>query len=389
MLSVTHFKSINKDLIQSKKRIVLAFSGGLDSSVLLHLLAMCSNHDNLLIWHINHHLQKSAALMEQFCSQQTALKQLAFNVSHIDLSGLTSNIEAQAREARYHIFAKELNFKKDLLLTAHHADDQLETILLNMCRGTGVSGLRGIGRNVVIKNIATMRPLLTYSRAELEAYAHKNKIEWIDDPTNALNCFDRNYIRHELTPVLKRRWPSLNESFMQVAKHQKEAAECLHELALIDYKMCFCKHDFSNHENLKINTIRALSIARQKNLIRYWVSKHAKALTMNQSNRLIEMMAHYANEFKYMQINNGFIALFDNALFCVLDKEIKTESAITKWLASQPENYICRLNKKNKGISSHFLKRQFQAKKIPPWLRDQTMFLLGSDSKHIVHVHVL
>lgn len=390
MLSVTDFKSRNSDLITSDKRIVLAYSGGLDSAALLHLLASSIDHSRLLIWHINHNLQKCALEMELFCADQADLYSLSFKATRLDLSHIKSNIEAQARDARYTVFSKELDSHSDILLTAHHADDHVESMLLNLCRGTGISGLRGIGRDVTLKNVLTIRPLIFYSRSEIKDYAKNNAIVWFDDPSNASNIFDRNYIRHDIVPLFKKRWPSINRSFQQVAAHQKEAQDCLKELAEIDYDECSNSNEHSQIATLKINELKKCSIARQKNLIRYWLKESGRAISMNQLLLVMHVIESYKEEFKQALIPAGFIGLFNNEMFLVSDDDIKEKEKVLRWLEGQEGNYVCRFNKNEFSISGHFLKRQFQSKKIPPWLRDQTVFLLDqSDSKQIVETIVL
>ncbi|MCP4391263.1 MAG: tRNA lysidine(34) synthetase TilS, partial [Gammaproteobacteria bacterium] len=151
------------------KRLFVAYSGGLDSSVLLHLLLSDERNFQIIPWHINHGLIESAEQMEQFCVEQATSYDLEIRLDHLDLSDTDSNIEASARHLRYQLFEQHSGCG-DCIVTAHHADDQAETFLLNALRGSGVAGLRGIAQQRYLGETLLIRPLLGYSRAQLEAY---------------------------------------------------------------------------------------------------------------------------------------------------------------------------------------------------------------------------
>ena len=149
------------------QRVLVAFSGGLDSSVLLHLLMQQECNFEIIPWHINHGLLDVAMQMEAFCRTQAQGYGLEIRIDHLDLAGIESNIEAEARKQRYRLFER-FSEAGDCILTAHHADDQAETFLLNALRGSGSAGLRGIARVRQLGEALVLRPLLDYSRAELE-----------------------------------------------------------------------------------------------------------------------------------------------------------------------------------------------------------------------------
>lgn len=389
-LTIGSFNAKNLDLISSNKKIVLAYSGGLDSSVLLHLLSQSFDENRLVVWHINHQLQSNASDMEAFCQQQAHHYNLRFKCSHLNLSHVKNNIESQAREARYHAFSDSWQSEHDILLTAHHADDQLETLLLNMSRGTGVLGLRGIAAELTIKGMLCFRPLLGFSRDDLMLYAEQHKINWVEDPSNTLINFDRNYIRHEITPRFKSRWPAILQSFTTVASNQKEAADCLSELALIDLKSCDIKNEYSQRQVLVIKSIKGLSISRQKNAIRYWLKNYSVSISAHQLNLLQQLIQSFDGGYKRVTLDLGFVALFKNQLFLVMDEDIVDAAKVELWLEQHDDSYVCRFNSKIKQVSSHFLKHQFQSLGIPPWLRDQTIFSINKDgSKHNLETIVL
>lgn len=376
-LTLANFKQQNTDLLETSHRIVLAYSGGLDSSVLLYLISQLFKSDQLLIWHVNHHLQKDADFMEQFCHAQADQYHIPFKCSRLNLSHLTNNIESQARDARYQVFEQQLKKNNDILLTAHHADDQLETIMLNLSRGSGVLGLRGIARQLDKKELYCLRPLLSFTRSELLHFADEYNIEWIEDSTNIDQAFDRNYIRHEISPKLKERWPSISQSFIQVSEHQIEASECLQELAEIDLKQCSRNNQYSKKPILDVTYLKKINPARLKNLLRYHLSLLGIKSTYHQINQLVTIICFYEREEKKTLINNGFVGLYDQLLYVVLDEDIKSEAEVKGWLNLSQDSYVGRQNRSDRGVSSHFLKRQFQSRRVPPWLREQTLFLLN------------
>ena len=159
-------KSCLESIPDNIERVVLAFSGGLDSCVLLHLLTSHPHSYSVQLWHVNHGLQESADEMEVFCNARAREYGLEIKTSHLHLDPHAGNLESTARQARYALFEKELN-QGDCLMTAHHADDQVETFMLNALRGSGSAGLRGIAKSRPIGQSTLFRPLLDISREEL------------------------------------------------------------------------------------------------------------------------------------------------------------------------------------------------------------------------------
>ncbi len=218
-------------LLPPTKRYLLAFSGGLDSTALLHLLASIKDQIDagVVAIHIDHGLQQESPEWSRHCSE--LCRQLDIPLKKVSLSlqqVAGESLEALAREARYE--AMQLLMQPgEILLTAHHRDDQAETLLLNLMRGSGVKGLSAMP---VIRRFAEgwlVRPLLEVSRSEIEAYATKHKLKWIDDPSNALTDFNRNYLRHEILPGLTQRWPAAAASIAESASHLAEAGQLLDE----------------------------------------------------------------------------------------------------------------------------------------------------------------
>lgn len=214
-------------------RWLLAFSGGLDSAVLLHLLQDYRRaHPGappLVAIHVNHNLQAAAADWERHCERVCAALEVPLRVCRVAVDSDGRGVEAAARDARYRALAGAL-FPGDVVFFAHHQDDQVETLLLRWLRGAGLRGLQGMPALRPLGPGLLARPLLAWPRAALEAYARRQRLEWIDDPSNADTGFDRNYLRHEVLPLLAQRWPAYRDSVVRSARQLGSAAAVLEQL---------------------------------------------------------------------------------------------------------------------------------------------------------------
>jgi tRNA(Ile)-lysidine synthase len=208
----------------------VGFSGGVDSTVLLHLLAALGDRLEapLRAVHVNHGLDPRAAEWERHCAafcRQAGIELVRLAVDARPARG--DSPEAAARQARYDALAALLR-PDDMLLTAHHRDDQAETLLLQLLRGAGVEGLAGMAAWRRFGPGWLARPLLAVTRAQVHAYARREHLSWIEDPSNARLHADRNFLRHQVMPVLRARWPGAVASMVRSAGHCAAAAEVLH-----------------------------------------------------------------------------------------------------------------------------------------------------------------
>lgn len=194
-------------------RLVVGLSGGVDSMVLLHLVRACAPDKPLLAVHVNHGLQPSAADFEEFCRLACASAAVELLVRRVQVRTGGSQ-ETNARSARYDVFESLLE-ARDLLLLAHHADDQAETILFRLIRGSRLAGLEGIPLERPLGMGRLFRPLLDVSRDRILAYAREQQIQWIEDPSNAAFHADRNFIRHQVLPLLESRWPAARQRLVE------------------------------------------------------------------------------------------------------------------------------------------------------------------------------
>jgi tRNA(Ile)-lysidine synthase len=251
-------------------RYVIAFSGGLDSTVLLHALAGGAARHGvpILAVYIDHGLQSESAEWGRRCESIAAEIGVGFQRHRVQVDAQApKGLEAAAREARYGAL-REVVEPGDWLLSAHHRDDQAETLLLNLVRGSGPAGLAGIGELQRFAAGWLVRPLLDVSKLELLAYARDAGLEWITDPSNEDLSFDRNYLRHEVLPALEQRWPGVTARLRRSAALSGQAALLLEELASIDALQLGERPDC-----LGVAALRQLSPARQRNVLRFALSR--------------------------------------------------------------------------------------------------------------------
>ncbi|WP_410454531.1 tRNA lysidine(34) synthetase TilS [Pseudomonas putida] len=252
----------------------IAFSGGLDSTVLLHLLADLAKNQSLPALnaiHVHHGLQAAAEAWPEHCRSMCESLGVPLQVIRVQVQPGAS-LERAARDARYAAFI-EATQANEVLLTAQHRDDQAETLLFRLLRGAGVRGLSGMPRQRPLGKGQLLRPLLDATRAELEAYASQHKLRWIEDPSNQDRQFSRNYLRHQVFPALTQRWPQAMASMARSAAHLSEAQELLNELARIDLSEASAASEFDwlKLPSIKLTPLEKLSDARQRNALSHWL----------------------------------------------------------------------------------------------------------------------
>jgi tRNA(Ile)-lysidine synthase len=232
--------------------------------VLLHLL---HNHSNISAVHINHGLHKDADQWQQHCEQVCTDLGMPFTAIKVSIiKKPRHSLEALAREARYEALSSLMS-DGSLLLTGHNQNDQAETVLLQLMRGAGVKGLSGMPVEKPFATGQLVRPLLSVSRSEIEAYARQHNLQWIEDPSNAGDDFDRNFLRNKIFPELETRRNGVLQNIARSASHMAQTAELTEALAAIDYQVV----QGDTQESLNIEQLKTLSDNRQSNVIRYWL----------------------------------------------------------------------------------------------------------------------
>lgn len=265
-------------LLPPDAAVCVAFSGGLDSTVLLHSFARLAvepgppsgiprHHYRVRAVHIDHGLHSDSTQWRDHCEREARALQVEFTSMRVDVTGIDElGLEAAARDARYDAFAKQLR-AGEYLLIGQHADDQLETILLALMRGAGVLGLSGMPVYEQFARGALLRPLLDFTRAELEAWARAEGLRWLDDPSNDNHSLDRNFIRHRVVTALRERWPAAAQTALRSTQHLQEAWRTLEQLAALDAEPAL------SEDCLNVGRLAALNPERRRNLLRYWIRR--------------------------------------------------------------------------------------------------------------------
>jgi tRNA(Ile)-lysidine synthase len=242
----------------------------MDSTALLHLLVQARRQApsavGLRAIHIDHGLQAAAAQFRTFCRRTARRWRVPLAISALALRPAAGeSVEAVAREARYGALAAALR-PDELLLTAQHADDQVETALLALLRGAGPAGLAAMPAALPFGTTWLLRPLLDLTRSQIETYVKAQGVEWVQDPSNAELRFDRNYLRARVLPPLRERWPALAQTVGRSARHCAVADACLMQLARLDLAAA------TDGPDLEIAILRRFSGARRAAVLRLWMA---------------------------------------------------------------------------------------------------------------------
>lgn len=255
----------------------LGLSGGLDSMALLEALAQLRRIQQLppvQAIHIHHGLHPEADRWAAHCQRECDARQIPLIIQQVAVAEQAS-LEDAARAARYQAFSDHLGAGHYLLL-AHHRDDQLETLLFRIFRGTGMRGLTGMPAWRSLGQGYLLRPLLTWSRSELHHWAASSELTWIEDPANTDERFARTILRHQLLPLLRQQWPAADNSLLRLAEHASEANDLLDERAMEDLAMSeggTLDSWAASWPSLDLHHVLTLSLARQSNLLRYWLMR--------------------------------------------------------------------------------------------------------------------
>lgn len=389
--------------LPSRQTLWVAYSGGLDSSVLLHALAELASQGQLdqplCAIHIHHGLSQHADAWQAHCAEHATRWGVPFESIAVNAQPKTGESpEATARNARYQAMASQMS-RGDLLLTGHHQDDQAETLLIQLLRGSGVKGLSAMPHSHPFANGTLMRPLLACSRQLLQAYAEHHQLRWVEDESNNNDAYDRNFLRNQIIPQLQQRWPSVNATLSRSASHCAQSAQLCDELAAQDLQNIV----LNNPATLPVKAILALSSARQNNLLRYWISNQKLPLpTTQQLQQITQLLTAKADTMPLVAWPGAELRRFAGTLYLMPPLTAHDASQVLAWPASQPsltiESLGLRLQRselttaREQDLAIRFrqggesmrlpnkahhtaLKKLFQQYGVPPWQRNRLPLL--------------
>jgi len=266
--------------------LAVACSGGPDSMVLLHALAQAGYACPLRVLHVCHHLYAEAEQWAAHCSASARQLGVAFKRLDVTVAASGAGMEAAARHARYKALAGVLR-PGEVLVLAHHADDQAETFLLQALRGSGVAGLAAMPQQAAFAAGCMWRPLLELPRVCLQTYARQHALNWVEDPSNRDPHFDRGYLRTSVRPALQQRWPAVVRTLARSAHWCAQAAELITEIAAEDIG-----HIATGDQRLAVAPLQRLSPARQAGVLRHWLTAVQRDAPDHRHLRQLQQLLH-------------------------------------------------------------------------------------------------
>ena len=265
------FTKTEKDILLSADQIIVGFSGGADSTLLLHKtfnFLTESNYDNkLLALHINHQAQPESHGWEEHCQKFCQDRKIHLQTEKVEITIKGEGFEAAARSARLELFN---SFDKNaVIILGHHLDDQIETILFRIFRGTGMKGLSGIKRQSILGSKVVLRPLINLTKKEIIELLDQERLNYITDESNQDNSFSRNYLRNTVIPKIYEKWPGAKKNISRMAnilRKQNILYESYLEAVL---------EKVSDEDGLKLDELKNLDYFERAELIRIWLDKQS------------------------------------------------------------------------------------------------------------------
>ncbi|QJC29522.1 tRNA lysidine(34) synthetase TilS [Enterobacteriaceae endosymbiont of Plateumaris pusilla] len=316
-------------ILYKYKKILIAYSGGLDSTVLLYnLMKLRKKYPciKLRAIHVNHNLNYYSKKWSKICFLQCQKWNIPFICKNIILDNKKGNIEEKARIERYKIFSNFIE-KEEIILTAHHLDDQYETILLFLKRGSGPKGLSGIPQINIINKLRLFRPLLNINRKELLNYAINNNLTWIEDQSNLNNKYDRNFLRNIILPQINYRWPYFKKSVLKTSSICREQEELITEL------LSSIMNELIQYDNsLSFIPLYKYSIVKRNAIIRKWIEFNQCKMPSRKILSIIwkDIICSKSKFKSYLKIGNYQIRKYNFNLYCIKNF-FSLKNNIYKW----------------------------------------------------------
>jgi tRNA(Ile)-lysidine synthase len=331
-------------------QLVLGLSGGLDSMVLLQLCyqLIAGSDTELKAVYIHHGLSANADQWAAFCQQQCLKRSIAFEVQKVQLNP-AANIEAQARAARYSALAAFVTTPQTALLTAHHADDQLETLLLALKRGSGPAGLSGIAALQPFAAGWLLRPLLEFSREQLEAFAKELQLQWIEDESNSDSRFDRNFLRLQVIPLLQQRWPAFRQNSLRSVAHIQQ------QQIFVENQLQQLLPTVMHANELDLKLLAEQDFTTQKLLVRGWLALTGLNPSTDWLERFFsELIGAKADAQPLLELDGQQIRRFADKAYITQQVEAPDAGVFLELKPMQQLNTVVGqflLNRENKGTA--------------------------------------
>lgn len=401
------------DIGNERQRFYIGYSGGIDSHVLLHLCASITQlKDKLTAVYVHHGLQAEAEPWARHCentAKDLGIEFLTLRVNAKPVRG--ESPEEAARNARYAALKSLIN-AGDVLLLAQHREDQLETVLLQLFRGSGLRGLSGMPERAAFGIGVMLRPLLNTPKQAINDYAHTHQLSWVEDPTNQCNDYDRNFLRNAVLPLLKQRWPAIDKTVARSAQHCADAQVLVDEVSDELFGEVFNPAD----NTLCISRLTEHHNHQQQLIIRHWFRQLGlKMPSQAKAGRILNQVVAAAGHRDPEISGQGYsIRRYRHKLYCLINRHladtketlfdcvwpagqgsIKIGNNLTmfcvpsskgipreQWRTANVEVRVRRGGEKIRlpgREGHHSLKNLFQEAGVPPWERDAIPLIYLND----------
>ena len=404
----------------SQTPVTVAFSGGVDSTVLLHLLVALRDQgvlEQVEAVHVHHGLSEYADQWAEFCEYICQKWQVPLTLARVSVPEDTGEgIEQAARYLRYGIFEQQV-LNGGVLVMGHHQDDQAETLLLRLFRGTGVEGLRGIPQSRSLGEGRLVRPMLQVSRVAIEHYAQHHQLDWIEDESNQDERFSRNFLRQSLIPQIERRWPGASRRMAALTADVEVVNQMLIEQALVALRQCQRKENswwVEGYSLLNISALKCLSSELQSQVCRIWLKNNINIVPGREqlSQLFAELIDAREDAEPQMKIGKYILRRYRGDMYITFPKMTDVlEKQSWGWPISESVNledglWICAESVGSGSIrlpdhpltvlrrmhipadekiavagrsGRKTLKRWLQEYQLPPWCRDRQPFIYDGD----------
>lgn len=396
----------------------IAFSGGADSTALLHLFVQLRDKFpdiTLRAIHVNHGLNPHADSWQTHCEQLCARLKVRLIIERVEVLDTGVGVEAAARNARYGAIVQHIH-PEECVVTGQHIEDQAETVLLNLKRGTGVHGLSAMKQwSTGAFGLPIFRPLLTVTKSQLLQYLAAHEMSWVEDDSNLSDQFDRNFLRRQITPLFMKRWPHFQQSVLRTTQVLSEQAQLLDEIAQEDLHHLYWKWPdtaFFNEPGLKLTELKQLSPRRQHNVLRYWV-KEVCGIALSQQ-QLAQFKAQFfdvrSDAESLIALGSHQLRLFQDGVFLIpapesvvhhcislkFNQKILLPNEIGTVVLAKTQHGTLRLPAQKTEITLRFgvhgqkiqlprrahrtkLVNWFKENQVPPWQRQRIPLLFFGD----------
>jgi tRNA(Ile)-lysidine synthase len=396
------FKKFQNHIFQNfsflaNKKLIIATSGGLDSMVLLHLFK--NLNQEIAIAHCNFQLRGLESFEDQkFVQDYAVANNIQIFITQFDTENFAKDYklstQVAARNLRYDWFYELLETKNyEFILTAHHADDNLETFIINLSRGTGLDGLVGIPQ----QNDKIIRPLLVFSRLEIEDYAKENNIKWREDSSNASDKYLRNKIRHNVIPLLKDLNPNFLESFQKTQNYLQESQTMVEDATIMIYQQVAKEVD----NNIHFDLLKLKTLPNYKSYLYQWLQEFGFTawndiyelvdtqsgkiiysddyqLLKNRKQFILSPISKPKKEIFYIEKNQLEVKIPINLSICQVSK-ISNTNQNTIFVDADKLSFPLQIKKWNEGESFQPFGMNGKSKKVSKFFKDEKLSVIDKE----------